>query len=109
MTYSKLPEAKSKIPFNAFQKIDIGEALWKEIINESYSDWLSPDEMRRLNILFQRRHLLQHTEGIVDSKYIEKSNDDSYQVNQRIITKEKDVLELVKYVKKLTEKIQEST
>lgn len=109
VTYSKHPDAKSKIPFNAFQKIDIGEGLWKEIINGSYSDWLSPDEMKRLNILFQRRHLLQHTEGIVDSKYIERSKDDSYQVNQRIITKEKDVLELVKYVKKLTEKIKEST
>ncbi|WP_031445862.1 hypothetical protein [Arenibacter algicola] len=109
VTYSKHPYAKSKIPFNAFQKLDVGEALWKEIINESYSDWLSSNELERINILFQRRHLLQHTEGIVDSKYIERSKDESYQVNQRIVTKEKDVMELVKYVKKLKEKIKKST
>lgn len=103
--YSKHKSSKSKIPFNSFQKLDIGGNLWKEIFNESYRDWLTETEFNRLNILFQRRHLLQHTEGIVDEKYITKSSDKKYKSGQRIVVKEKDALELVRYIKILTNKI----
>lgn len=105
VVYRKHPNAKAKVPFNAFQKLDVGGELWSDIFGESYTDWLSGYEYQRLNILFQRRHLLQHTEGIVDDKYITKTNDCSYNVNQRIVIKEKDVLELVGYVSKLVNNI----
>jgi hypothetical protein len=103
--YSKHKSSKSKIPFNAFQKLDVGNNLWTEILNEGYTDWLTETEYNRLNILFQRRHLLQHTEGIVDEKYITKSNDSKYNVGQRIIVKEADAIELVNYIKALTNEI----
>ncbi|MGC1390888.1 MAG: hypothetical protein WA816_07605 [Bacteroidales bacterium] len=64
--YLKHKYAKAKVPFNAFQKLDVGGNLWKEVFNESYENWLTESEYARLNILFQRRHLLQHTEGIID-------------------------------------------
>ena len=107
VTYTNDPNAKENIPTNAFQKLDSGGNLWTNLIGESYTDWLSVNEFKRLKILFQRRHLLQHTEGIVDQKYLDKSGDISYKLNQRIVTKERDVLELVGYVKKLYEKIKE--
>lgn len=103
--YSKHKDSKSKVPFNAFQKLDVGGNLWAEIFNESYTDWLSEKEYTRLNILFQRRHLLQHIEGIVDEIYLAKSGDGKYKAGQRIIVKEKDAIELVNYIKVLTEKI----
>ena len=103
--YSKHKGSKSKVPFNAFQKLDLGGKLWREILNESYTDWLNVREYNRLNILFQRRHLLQHTEGIVDEKYINKSSDNKYKTGQRIIVKEKDAIELVDYIKTLTNEI----
>ncbi len=103
--YSKNESSKPKVPFNAFQKLDVGNELWREILNEGYTDWLTEIEFKRLNILFQRRHLLQHTEGIVDEKYITKSNDTKYKVGQRIIVKEADAIELVNYIKTLTNKI----
>lgn len=103
--YLKHKEAQSKIPLNAFQKLDVGGDLWKEIFNESYNNWLSESQYKRLNILFQRRHLLQHTEGIVDQKYLDKSVDNKYNIGQRVIIKEKDVLEFVGYIKVLTDKI----
>lgn len=103
--YSKHKNSKSKIPFNAFQKLDVGGELWQEILNESYTDWLTETEYKRLNILFQRRHLLQHTEGIVDEKYITKSSDNKYKAGRRIVVKEKDAIELVSYIKILTNKI----
>ncbi len=103
--YPKHKNALPKVPFNAFQKLDVGGRLWKELLKESYIDWLSEHEFKRLNILFQRRHLLQHTEGIVDLKYLEKSLDQKYKEGQRIVVKEKDVIELVGYIKTMTNKI----
>ena len=103
--YAKHKNAKSKIAFNAFQKLDVGGELWQELFDESYTNWLSDTEFKRLNILFQRRHLLQHTEGIVDEKYIAKSSDNKYKSGQRIVVKEKDAIELVNYIKTLTKQI----
>ncbi len=105
--YAKHKNAKSKIVFNAFQNLDVGGELWQDIFNESYKNWLSDTEFKRLNILFQRRHLLQHTEGIVDEKYIAKSSDNKYKSGQRIVVKEKDAIELVNYIKTLTKQIRD--
>ena len=48
-----------------------------------------------MNLYFQRRHLVEHNNGLVDQRYIDKSGDISYQVGQRIVVKEKDVNELL--------------
>lgn len=85
--YSKYDEP----PFNAFQRLDQGSRLWQEAINYGYGDWLSHQELASLNTLFQKRHLLAHNDGIVDSRYIEKSNDGSYVVGQRVVIKNSDV------------------
>lgn len=89
-----------KIKFNAFQNLDTGSEYWKENFGESYSDWLSPSEYKELNILVQKRHLLSHTAGIVDQKYIDRSFDKTDSVGQGIVVKEKDVLSLVNFIKK---------
>lgn len=102
---TRAPEKSVK--FNAFQNIEIGATYWKDILGETYADWLTVDEMTRLNLLFQKRHLLAHTEGIVDQKYLDKTNDTSYKAGQRIVIKEKDVLELVGLVKKLVDTLRQ--
>jgi uncharacterized Zn finger protein (UPF0148 family) len=107
--YKKQPNAKSKVPFNAFQKIDVGEGLWKDLLQEGYSDWLTKHQFDRMNILFQRRHLLQHTEGIVDQMYTDKTSDPKYKLGQRIVINESDVPELVGYIKTLTTIIKQKT
>lgn len=104
ISYSNKAPSK-KIKFNAFQNLDIGGEYWKELLSESYSDWLSPLEYEEVNILFQKRHLLSHTEGIVDQKYIDKSGDRVYTVGQRIVVKEKDVMRLITLVKKIVDNI----
>lgn len=48
-----------------------------------------------MNLYFQRRHLVEHNNGLVDQRYIDKSGDISYQVGQRIVIKEKDINELL--------------
>jgi uncharacterized Zn finger protein (UPF0148 family) len=102
---TRAPE--KNIKFNAFQNIEVGATYWKDLLGETYADWLTADEMKRLNLLFQKRHLLAHTEGIIDQKYLDKTNDNFYKEGQRIVIKEKDVLELIELVEKLVMKIRE--
>ncbi|MEQ8191444.1 MAG: hypothetical protein ABRQ39_25995 [Candidatus Eremiobacterota bacterium] len=94
-------------PFNVFQRIEDGSKLWKDLLQEGYEDWLTQEEMNELKLLFQKRHLLAHCEGLVDQKYIDKSGDKAYQVGQRIVVKEKDVRTLAILVRKIVNKIKE--
>lgn len=97
----------TKLKFNAFQNLEVGGQYWKDLFNESYFDWLTKQEYLDLNELFQKRHLLSHTEGIVDQKYIEKSGDNIYKVGQRIVIKENDVKRLTKLITKLVETLRQ--
>lgn len=86
---------------NDFQIVEKGSSVFHSICGFDYAHWLSDDELTRMNIYFQRRHLLEHNGGIVDQKYVEKSGDLSYTVGQRLIIKNSDVLDLITIVQKL--------
>jgi len=91
----------SALPQNIFQRIDDSNKLLKEILGCGYEDWLNHGDLEGLKLLFQRRHLLAHCEGIVDQRYIERSKDSTYKVGQRIVVKDDDV----RYLKELVRKI----
>lgn len=86
---------------NAFQNLDAGSACWLQATGKNYSDWLTASELHDLKILFQKRHLLSHTEGIVDAKYIKDSGDNSYKAGQRIVVRTEDVVYCLSLVKKI--------
>jgi hypothetical protein len=77
--------------FNAFQRLNEAKQLWSDAIHITFDSWLTDAELIQLERLYQKRHLLAHREGIVDSKYIEKTNDNSYKVGQRITIIPKDI------------------
>nr|WP_294991378.1 hypothetical protein [uncultured Sediminibacterium sp.] len=95
----------TKVRFNAFQNIEAGGEYWKKAIGESYSNWLTVKELYQLNVLFQKRHLLSHTEGIVDQKYIDASADQSYKAGQRIVVKEADVNNCLYLIEKIIQSL----
>jgi len=95
------PDIKS----NVFQRIKEGSDLWLECIGQGYEDWITSAEIKVLNQQFQKRHLLQHKEGIVDQKYLNNSGDNSYVVGQRIVIKERDVIELRSIIEKVIVKL----
>jgi hypothetical protein len=106
LTFGKIkPDVKVK--FNAFQNLDAGGEYWKNVYGESYPDWLTKNEFREINELFQKRHLLSHTEGIVDQKYLDRSGDSTYKIGQRIVVKETDIKNLIKIVQKLVDKLRQ--
>jgi uncharacterized Zn finger protein (UPF0148 family) len=85
-------------PFNIFQRIEPASELWRRKIGAGYEDWLSDAQLQEMKMLYQRRHLLAHSEGMVDDMYLQKSQDNSYKAGQRIVVKEKDVRSLIDYV-----------
>lgn len=86
---------------NDFQIVDKGSNLFLAETGKGYDEWLSPDELNQMKVYFQKRHIIEHNAGIVDRKYIEQSNDNSYLAGQRIVVKSDEPLELIEIIKKL--------
>ena len=97
--YDKLTGKTSRV--NDFQIVEKGSHLYKDATGKGYEEWLSDKELSEMNMLFQRRHLIEHNNGMVDQKYIDKSGDDSYIIGQRLVVKESDALTLLAIIKKL--------
>lgn len=97
---------KIKVPFkkvksNDFQIVEVGNNLFEKYLDISYTDFITTDEMKEMNIYFQRRHLLEHSSGIVDQKYLDKSDDYDYKIGQRIVVKIEDVTAFLNIINKL--------
>jgi len=97
-----------KIPFNIFQKLEEGSALWKKTFGVGFSEVIPADNFSFLKVVFQKRHLLSHNEGIVDEKYLERSNDTSYKIGQRIVITIADIDRLSNCLKALGSSIKAS-
>ena len=97
--YSTITNTKARS--NDFQIIEKGSYLFRETIGYGYEKWLSENELREMNVMFQRRHLFEHNGGIVDTKYIEKSGDKAYKEGQRIVAQKSDVVHFLTLIKKL--------
>lgn len=91
--YEEVSGKKSRV--NDFQIVDKGSQLFEAETGYKYSDWLSADDMMFMKVMFQKRHLIEHNNGMVDQQYIDKSRDASYSVGQRIIVKEVDAYRLL--------------
>ena len=104
---AKHPE--KSIQMNAFQRIEFMDEAWKEVLGESLSTWLSEVEIREMTILYQRRHLLQHREGIVDEKYVQKSGDLNFRQGQRVVIRESDALLLAEITNKVATAIRKKS
>ena len=100
--YARFP-AVLKARRNAFQNITDGSALWHGASGKHYAGYLTAAEMSGMTRLFQQRHLLAHTGGIVDQDYITRSGDSSYTVGQRIVIRESAVRDLLAILQKLTD------
>ncbi|WP_130472440.1 hypothetical protein [Candidatus Magnetaquicoccus inordinatus] len=98
--YTAVPNA-SQARRNAFQNLSEGSDLWKVATGKSYADHIMTDEIAILQKAFQQRHLLAHTQGIVDAAYQNKSGDNRYQIGQRIVIREESVREAARLITKL--------
>lgn len=101
--YEELTGKASRV--NDFQIVEKGSQLFEQETGKKYSDWLAKTEFEFMKIMFQRRHLLEHNNGMVDGKYLANTGDTSYSVGQRIIVKEADAFRFLKVLKKLGQEL----
>jgi len=97
----------TKIRRNAFQNLAEGSALWAAAMGRGYDKHLTVVEMEQLTTAFQQRHLLAHTQGVVDDDYIRKTGDTRYKSGQRLVIKREAVAETLTLVEQLTHGIRE--
>lgn len=98
--YDEITGKTSRV--NDFQMVDKGSQLFMEATGKGYETWLTSNEIQDMKVLFQKRHLLEHNSGLVDQKYIDKSNDLTYSIGQRIVVKITDSERLIEIVNKLS-------
>lgn len=94
-------DVDSKPRKNAFQNLAEGSKLWHNATGKRYSDYLTHVEIVSLERAFQQRHLLAHTQGIVDQGYIDRTNDVLHQPGQRLVIGEATVLHYLTIIEKL--------
>ena len=87
---------------NAFQNLTEGSTLWHKVSGKHFSDYLADDEMRVLTRCFQQRHLLAHTQGLIDVDYIKRTGDTNHRVGQRVIIRAESVWQCLLLLEKLT-------
>lgn len=97
--YEELSGKKARV--NDFQIVGKGNGLFQSATGKGYNNWLSDDELFQMNVLFQKRHLLEHNNGMVDQVYLDKSHDSSYALGQRIVIKEGEAYSLLSILRKL--------
>ena len=86
---------------NAFQNLAEGSDLWCSATGKGYENYLNDAELAALRRSFQHRHLLAHTQGLVDTDYVAKTGDRTYRVGQRIVVRESAVRDCVALLEKL--------
>lgn len=86
---------------NLFQNLSESDAIWRQATGTGYSDLLGRKEYDRLSLYFQQRHVFSHLDGIVDQQYIDRSNDQRFDVGQRLVVLESSVSDLANIIKKL--------
>ncbi len=101
--YEELSGKSARV--NDFQMVDKGSQLIEEATGKKYSDWLLTSEMSFMTIMFQKRHLLEHNNGMIDQKYIDRSGDTAYSVGQRLIIKSSDAYCLLDVLRKLANEL----
>lgn len=87
---------------NAFQNLREGSDLWHVATGKHYGHYLSGAEIASITRLFQQRHLLAHTQGLIDNDYVTRTGDTTYRVGQRLVIRDSAVRECLLLIEKLT-------
>lgn len=98
--YAQTPRQR-QIRQNLFQNMTDASVEWQQSTGQPFANFVSTQELEKLNVYFQRRHILGHNDGHVDGKYLAKSGDPDYQPDQRIVVKPDAVLEFADLLEKL--------
>lgn len=107
-TFLTLPAAANvKLGRNAFQRLDESSRLWVDAIGVGYDEILEANQWQQLRRVFQQRHILQHQNGVIDTRYIDITGDTSYAPGQRLVVKAEFVVSSCELIRHLAESVKE--
>lgn len=86
-----------------FQRLREGEGLFAAITGETYADYSSESDVDFMFLMFQKRHLLTHSNGLVDQQYLDKTGDTTYSVGQRIVLNDSELLRFLNVIDAVVE------
>ena len=66
---------------------------------------ISRDDQKFLNLMFNRRHLLAHKNGVVDQQYLRNTDDTSVRLNEKIRIRSKHIRRLIPLVRALSDNL----
>ena len=86
---------------NMFQRIPDGSGAFEVLLGVSYES-LIHGKIPLMRVLFQRRHLLEHRNGIVDKEYLDKSGDTTFPIGTRIVIKSEELISYIDLIRTLS-------
>lgn len=92
---------QDSIRVNDFQIIKKGNELYERYTGHSYINYISEEELNFLDLMFKRRHLLEHNMGIIDNKYLSETKDPSAKIGQRIVVNKQDISKFIDIIERL--------
>jgi uncharacterized Zn finger protein (UPF0148 family) len=105
--FEAMPNAEQFKPRrNLFQNLNESSDFWENMIGKRYEAMVGAHEWGALQRYFQQRHVLAHKDGLVDDEYVKKTGDQQYRPGQRLVLKERDVLQFAQLVEGLAAGLQ---
>jgi Zn finger protein HypA/HybF involved in hydrogenase expression len=100
-----IPARKSYLKSLNFQRVIKAHESFKSWFGIEILDNFSNDDCTFLDIMFNRRHLVQHTNSRVDQEYLEKTKDTSVELNQTIRVNDQEIRRLILLTKKAAQNL----
>jgi len=79
----------------SFQNIKKARDTIQDVFGFDFCDELKDEDWIRVEINFQKRHLISHNDGIIDDVYIQKTNDQFADVGRKVVVTPVEVEEML--------------
>lgn len=101
LTIPMTPKRRKELEDINFQRLSVASDKLKEMVGVDQLAKLAEDDKAFLNKCVQRRHLFAHRGGVVDQEYLDKANDTSVRLGQKVHVRSKDVRRLIEIIRTL--------
>lgn len=93
---------------NAFQNLKRGNGLYSRELGINFLQRLTQEELAFTLKSFQKRHVLVHNSGIIDSRYVELTGEDSNLIGKRLTINKKEVVRLTNILNSIVDYVEAS-
>lgn len=100
-SFRRLAPAAPPPARNLFQNLARGSELWSTHGGRQFGAILNAAEHEDLKRYFQKRHVLAHSNGIVDASYVANTGDATYATGERLAIKPAHVVQMADLIEKL--------